>query len=142
MSLYASSTRRRLDLAGLWQFNPTAAELPPDNWRDDQAMLLPGCWNTQNPEYYYQATAWANKEVFVPADWPVACRLFCGIHAWELAVWVNGTRAGVHTGYLSAWIDVEVQPGTLNTFLLRMDASETDDRIGTRFDLGVEILTQ
>jgi beta-glucuronidase len=135
VNLYASNTRRRLDLAGLWQFSPAPAELPPDDWRDDLTMLLPGCWNTQNPEYYYQSIAWVRKEVFVPADWPVACRLFCGIHAWELAVWVNGTRVGTHTGYLSTWLDVEVHPGKPNTFLLRMDASETDDRIGTRFDV-------
>ncbi len=99
------------------------------------AILLPGCWNTQNPDYYYQSIGWARKEVFIQNDWPEECWLFCDIHSWGLTLWVNETRVGGHEGYLSTYFNVKLRPGRLNSFLLRLDASESDDRLGTRFDI-------
>ena len=145
MNLYRSRTRKRLDLAGIWEFNPTKqnrgaedqvpADRPPEHFPAGSTMLLPGCWNTQQPDRYYHSAAWVRREVFVPADWPEECWLFCGIHSWSLELWVNDAAAGEHTGYLSHWFPVRLRPGELNVIALRLDAAERDDRIGTRFDV-------
>lgn len=70
------------------------------DFRTSPYLLVPGDWNTQERElFYYESTVWYQR-TFRVDDWKLGNEyyLYFGAANYEAIVYVNGKKAGQHTG--------------------------------------------
>ncbi|HWQ15961.1 MAG TPA: glycoside hydrolase family 2 TIM barrel-domain containing protein [Roseiflexaceae bacterium] len=120
--------RQRRSLDGNWRFRTDPdgtcdlAAVAHGPWR---TITVPAPWQSQAPELRtYQGVAWYRRSFEVPASWSgSAVVLHFGAVDYHAEVWVNGARAGEHTGgYLPFDLDVSalVRYGAENDVLVRV----------------------
>lgn len=108
--------------------------LPLDHDDSDwQTALVPSCWNTAKPEwFYFEGSGWYSREIELAAPEP-GRRLFlrCGAASYACRVFVNGVFAGEHLGGSTPFF-VEltslVHEG-VNTFRIQVENRRTRDRV-------------
>jgi beta-glucuronidase len=97
--------RNRLDLSGLWDFQPDPDEGGEKNaWFNalpkPRPLAVPGSWNEQYEDLFsYFGLAWYLKRIFVPRGWK-GQRVFLRVGSanYHGTVYVNGEKIGSHEG--------------------------------------------
>ncbi|MGW0518860.1 AbfB domain-containing protein [Crossiella sp. NPDC003009] len=90
-----------LNLNGVWQWAPArAGEAPPIGRRLDRAVLVPfAVESALSGVMERHERMWYRREFLVPEGWRGRrVQLHFGAVDWRAEVWVNGVRAGAHTG--------------------------------------------
>ena len=70
-----NEVRNRLDLSGIWDFQPDPAEVgAATGWATGLAaprtMAVPGSWNEQYADLYtYLGMAWYTRTTYIPRTW-------------------------------------------------------------------------
>lgn len=127
-----ASPRQQLSLDGAWQFRlDPAADLTidaPGPWR---TIAVPAPWQSQADDLRFATgTAWYRRAVEVPAEWQGgALFLTFGAVDYHADVFVNGERAGEHTGgYLPFELDVTglLNVGATNQVAIRVTDPDDD----------------
>jgi len=100
-----NQVRNLLDLSGIWDF-----QTDPDETGAGQSffsalpsarpMAVPGSWNEQYEDLFsYLGMGWYLRKTYIPSSWK-GQRIFIrvgSVNYWA-ALWVNGRKAGEHTG--------------------------------------------
>lgn len=97
--------RNRLDLSGIWDFQPDPDNLGEQNgWFHGlpgaRPIAVPGSWNEQYEDLFnYFSLAWYVKRTYVPSGWQ-GQRVFLrvGSACYDATVYLNGVRVGSHEG--------------------------------------------
>lgn len=126
--------RERVDLTGLWQFQPDPCdEGERDGWSEPahetrlwREVRVPCDFGTCLPGLEsYEGAGWFRQTFQLPPDWEGSRVVleFDGAN-YRTAVWVNGERVGAHPdGFLGFEIAVTdvLRPGEENTVAVRVD---------------------
>ncbi len=133
-----SSTRQRLNLDGVWQF-----QLDPEDqgeklgWGSDRRALsntirVPGIWQTQGfgeprgqLRHDYQGAVWYKRTFTIPAEWKGReIWLHVGGILRRAQIYLNGKNVGSHDGMMTAFrVDLRdaLLPGQFNSLVIRVD---------------------
>src|SRR5437762_5128285 len=92
-----NTIRQRIDLSGIWQFQPDPANLGVEaGWFGGlpaaRSIAVPGSWNEQHDDlFHYFGPAWYVQQVYVPRSWFWG-RIFLRIGSANYAAdaWING----------------------------------------------------
>ncbi|MDR1221295.1 MAG: hypothetical protein LBL07_00240 [Tannerella sp.] len=91
-------------LDGDWKFQPDPDSAGHQSWHtglpaNARTVAVPHTWNVEDGTEDYFNTAWYQKDVPVPAEWKNRqVRLHFDAVYRDAVVWVNGKKAGEHTG--------------------------------------------
>ncbi len=133
-----SSTRQRLNLDGVWQF-----QLDPEDqgeklgWGSDPRALsntirVPGIWQTQGfgeprgqLRHDYQGAVWYKRTFTIPAEWKGReIWLHVGGILRRAQIYLNGKTVGSYDGMMTAFrVDLRdaLLPGQSNSLVIRVD---------------------
>jgi beta-glucuronidase len=100
-----NSSRNLLDLSGIWDFQSDPEETGLQHGYTSslprpRPIAVPGSWNEQYADlFYYLGMGWYLRKVRLPASWQ-GQRIFLRVGSanYWAAAWVNGEKAGEHTG--------------------------------------------
>ncbi|HEX7621416.1 MAG TPA: beta-glucuronidase [Anaerolineales bacterium] len=100
-----NSSRNLLDLSGIWDFqaDPEETGLQHGYYSSlpqPRPIAVPGSWNEQYADLFqYLGMGWYLRKVHLPASWH-GQRIFLRVGSanYWAAAWVNGEKAGEHTG--------------------------------------------
>jgi beta-galactosidase len=133
-----ASNRIDVNIDAGWKFNKAdapGAEMPGFNDSTWMALDLPNTWNaidgsngpTTTPAYY-RGLAWYRKHYTPPAEMNgKKLYLQFDASAYITDVWVNGTKAGSHSGGYAAFrfdVTAMLKPGMDNVIAVRVDNSQ------------------
>lgn len=92
--------RRRLDLNGLWKFQPVkkAGSRPPALESIDGEMVVPGVWESSFERSHYRGQAWYVREFTLAESGPRRARLVFEAVSHTGRVWLDGRYLGEHYG--------------------------------------------
>jgi beta-glucuronidase len=100
-----NETRNKLDLSGIWAFQPDPQEVGERNvWfhglETPRPIAVPGSWNDLYEDLHnYLGLSWYVKRTFIPNTWQ-GQRVFLRVGSANYAatVYVNGEKVGAHQG--------------------------------------------
>jgi len=139
---FSQTDHAKLNLAGIWKFQVDPAALgekqkwfAPDfddrSWFEHQ---VPGCWNSQKPEWlWYQGAGWYRLRFKAPAEFRGRFnRLVVDGVSYRGKVFLNGRLVGGHSGGFTQWsLDVSdaLNYGAENLIAIRVDNRRTYDTL-------------
>jgi beta-glucuronidase len=100
-----NNVRNRLDLSGIWDFQPDPEEVgEKKNWvnavPESRPLAVPGSWNEQYENLFnYFGLGWYLKRVYVPHGWK-GQRIYLRVGSANYfgTVYINGEKVGSHEG--------------------------------------------
>jgi beta-glucuronidase len=100
-----NDVRNRLDLPGIWDFQPDPDEVgEKNNWPnalpEPRPLAVPGSWNEQYENLFnYFGLGWYLKRIYVPRGWK-GQRIFLRVGSANYygTMYVNGEKIGSHEG--------------------------------------------
>src|SRR5688500_2065719 len=98
-----NETRNRLELSGVWDFQPDWEEAGVSQaWYhglpDPRPIAVPGSWNDQYEDLFdHLGMSWYQRNSYIPRAWR-GQRIFLRVGSanYWAAVWVNGHKVGEH----------------------------------------------
>jgi beta-galactosidase len=130
----AHAQREEISLNGTWNFalDSTKSGLA-GKWFDrgfpakhTRSVTVPHTWNVEPGSELYAGAGWYEREIAIPQSWERrTVRLRCDAVYHDAMVWVNGEKAGDHSGagYTRFFVDITryVKPGRANRIVVRAD---------------------
>lgn len=114
----------------------SSAELIEYNFDESRSLMVPGDWNTQNPQlYYYEGTVWYRKKFNVPSSQLTGSSsiLYFGAINYKADVYLNGKKVGTHTGgFTPFYFDVtDLLKENDNSLVVKVDNRRTKEGVPT-----------